>query len=118
MSLAIGLTIGLAAGVLGGILGIGGGIIMIPGMVYLLNMPQHTAQGVSLAAMAVTASVGAYSHYRQGNVRLSIVPWIIPTAMVFALLGAYLAGMLEASLLQRVFGVVLLLMGGRMVIAR
>lgn len=118
MSLLIALGIGFVAGFLGGMLGIGGGVVMIPGMVLLLGVGQRLAQGVDLAVVLVTATVGAFEHYRLGNVKLDRVVWVVPTAAVFGFVGAWLAGWMDQGLLQRLFGVLLLIMGGRMVLGK
>ncbi|MDY6917311.1 MAG: sulfite exporter TauE/SafE family protein [Chloroflexota bacterium] len=111
MSIAIGMAIGLVAGLLGGMLGIGGGAILIPGMVLLLGSEQHTAQGVSLLVITLTALVGAITHYRQQTVRLGVAVWVIPAAIVFSFLGGMVADMLDTSLLRDVWGALLILVG-------
>ena len=114
MSVVVALVVGLAAGALSGMLGIGGGTIAIPGMVLLLEVGQHTAQGVSLSAMLLTALVGAFVHYRQKNVKLSMVLLIAPSAAIFSLLGAWVAGLIAAEWLTRIFAIVLLIIGFNM----
>jgi uncharacterized membrane protein YfcA len=116
MDIAIALAVGLIAGLISGILGVGGGTISIPAMVLLLGVEQHTAQGVSLAAMLFTALVGAFIHYRQGNVKLSAVFLIIPSAVAFSFLGAWAAGHVTAEWLTRAFAIFLLLIGCRMLL--
>ncbi len=111
MSIGIGIGIGLAAGLLGGMLGIGGGAILVPGMVLLLGVGQHSAQGVSLLVITLTALVGTITHYRQHTVRLSVALWIIPAAILFTFLGGMLADLLDASLLRNIWGGVLILVG-------
>ncbi len=114
--IVIALAVGLIAGVLSGMLGIGGGTIAIPGLVLLLGVEQHTAQGVALSAMLLTALVGAVVHYRQENVNLSMAVWIAPGAVAFSLLGAWAAGMVTAEWLTRVFAIALLVIGCRMLL--
>lgn len=114
MLLLVTVIIGLVAGTLAGMLGIGGGVIMVPAMVLLLGVEQRVAQGVSLAVVAVTAISGAAQHYQQGNVRLDKALWIAPTAAVFGFVGGSLAGMIDQRLLQVLFGLLLLIVGGRM----
>ena len=114
MSFVAALGIGLVAGFFSGMLGIGGGTIAIPGMVLLLEVEQHTAQGVSLGAMLLAATVGAVVHYRQGNVKLNVVLWIAPGAAVFSILGAWAAGVISAEWLMRVFAIALLAIGLRL----
>jgi uncharacterized membrane protein YfcA len=114
MGIAIG--VGLLAGILGGMLGVGGGVILIPGMVFLMGVEQHTAQGVSLAVIAVMALVGTITHYRQKNVRLKVALWIIPAAVIFSFLGSMVADMLDASLLRDLVGGLIIVVGFFMVI--
>lgn len=116
MDIAIALAVGLIAGLFSGILGVGGGTISIPAMVLLLGIEQHTAQGVSLGAMLFTALVGSFIHYRQGNVKLSVVLLIVPSAVAFSYLGAWAAGQVTAEWLTRVFAIFLLVIGCRMLL--
>ena len=113
MHIVIALIVGLVAGLVSGMLGVGGGTITIPAMVLALGVEQHTAQGVSLAAMIFTALVGGFVHYRQGNVKPRMMLLIAPSAAAFSLLGAWAAGQVSADWLTRVFAIFLLLMGGR-----
>jgi hypothetical protein len=116
MDIVIGLAVGLVAGVFSGMLGIGGGTITIPGMFLLLEVEQHTAQGVALGAMLLAALVGAFIHRRQKNMDLTMAMWIAPGAVVFSLLGAWAAGAIMAEWLTRVFAIVLLIIGCRMLL--
>lgn len=111
MDIAIGIGIGLLAGILGGMLGVGGGVILIPGMVFLMGVEQHTAQGVSLAVISVMAFVGTVTHYRQDNVRLKVALWIIPAAVIFSFLGGMVADMLDASFLRNLVGGFIIIVG-------
>ena len=115
MDIAIGIVVGLLAGVLVGMLGIGGGAIMIPGMVLLMDVEQHTAQGVSLAVITLTVLLGAITHYRQGNVRLRIALWMAPAAFLFSLLGGTVADWIAASVLRQILGGMIIAMGIYMV---
>jgi uncharacterized membrane protein YfcA len=116
MDITVGLFAGLIAGVISGMLGVGGGTITVPGMVLLLDVEQHTAQGVALSAMLVTALVGALVHYRQRNVDLHIAIWIVPVALGFSFLGAWAAGIVAAEWLTRIFAIALLVIGIRMLL--
>lgn len=97
--------VGIVAGLLAGIMGVGGGIVIIPGMVLLSGVGQHTAQGVSLAAIVVTGLVGSVVNYKQRFVRLRTVAAVAPAALLFAFLGGTLATTLEPERLARAFGV-------------
>ncbi len=114
MEIAILLSLGFASGVIGGMFGVGGGWIIIPGMVLLLGTDQHTAQGVSLSVIVLFAASASVVHWRQGVVRMSLVAWIVPAAVIFALLGGWGAGLVSAPVLTRIFGAVLLLIGAEM----
>jgi len=118
MEVALGVALGLVTGVLSGMLGVGGGVVMVPGMVLLLGVDQHTAQGVSLAVVVLTAIAGAVTHYRQDNVKMDVVPLVAPGAVLFGLVGSWLAGGIDAQLLSRIFAAVLFIVGGRMLLAR
>ena len=63
------ILIGLAAGALGGLLGVGGGVLFVPGLVIVVGLTQHEAEGTSLLAIVPVALVGALSQDRYGNVR-------------------------------------------------
>jgi len=111
MSIAAAIGVGLVAGIFAGMLGVGGGIILVPGMVLLLSVEQHTAQGVSLAVITLTALVGAITHYRQRNLSLKVALWIAPAAALFGFLGSEVANLIDASLLRQIFGSVTIAMG-------
>jgi uncharacterized membrane protein YfcA len=108
------LGIGVVTGLLSGILGIGGAPILVPAMIYVLGLGQKTAQGVSLAVVVPTAIAGAIAHYRLGNVQMRVTAWLVPAAVVGAVVGALLASVLDAGTLRRAFAVLLLLLSARM----
>lgn len=106
--------IGVAAGLLAGMMGVGGGIVIIPGLVLLSGVGQHTAQGISLAAILVTGLVGSVVHYRQHFVRMPTVVAVAPAAVIFAFLAGTLATALNAEWLGRAFGLLQIAVGVRM----
>jgi hypothetical protein len=109
------LIIGLVSGILSGTLGIGGGLVMIPAMVYLLGYPQHLAQGTSLAILVLPIGLlGAYRYYQAGNVQLGIVPYIAIAFFIGAYLGADWAQGLPQLILKRIFAACLLLVSLKM----
>ncbi|MBE0481010.1 MAG: TSUP family transporter [Dehalococcoidia bacterium] len=117
MIIGTGLALGLVAGIFSGILGIGGGTIIIPGLVLLLGVEQHTAQGVSLAAMLIAAVSGSIVQYRQNNLDLRLASFVAPAAAAFAFLGAYLAGLVAPFWLSRAFALLLFIIGIAMLIS-
>ncbi|MBI3966326.1 MAG: sulfite exporter TauE/SafE family protein [Chloroflexi bacterium] len=112
------MLLGLVTGLASGLLGIGGAPILVPGMVYLLGVDQKTAQGISLAVLIPTALVGATTHYRHGNVITRYVVWLVPAAIIGAVVGAFLVAYVDALLLKRLFGVFLLIIAARMIIQK
>ena len=114
LSLAVG--IGLVAGLASGVAGIGGGVIMVPAMVFVLGLDQHVAEGTSLLAILLTALAGTRVNMAHGRVDLSMAGWIGIGGVVSALLGVRFALGLSAPSLSRVFGVFVAAVGLRMVI--
>lgn len=104
------LVTGVAAGALSGLMGIGGGIIMIPAMVYLLDIPQKMAQGISLLVIIPVSLSGAIIHYGKGNVDLRKGGWLAVGGMAGGFLGARLAVQCSDAVLRLIFGLFLLLM--------
>ena len=108
IDIILAVIMGFVGGFAGGLLGIGGGAIYVPGMVLLLDVEQHPAQGASLAAIVATAVVGGMTHLRLRNVHLPTVAWVAPAAAVAAFGAALLADRLDEPVLRRIFGVVVL----------
>lgn len=106
------ILIGFSAGVLGGLVGVGGGIIIIPSLVYILGMSQHEAQGTSLAILLPPIGLMAvYSYYKSGYVNLYFAA-IIAVAFFFgSYFGAKYAVNIPASTLKKVFAFFLLAFG-------
>lgn len=88
---------GLATGVLSGLVGIGGGIVLVPMLLYLFRTDMHVAAGTSLAVIVPTAIAGVVTHFTAGNVSLKLGLALAPGAIVGAMLGAYLASILPAD---------------------
>jgi uncharacterized membrane protein YfcA len=109
------LAIGLAGGFAGGMLGIGGGAIFVPAMVILLGEKQHLAQGASLAAIIATGIVGGFTHLRNQNVDVPAVVQVAPAAVVAGFIAAFVAARLDAAVLQRTFGVVIVYLALNMI---
>ncbi|WP_135256649.1 sulfite exporter TauE/SafE family protein [Thermus caldilimi] len=102
------LVAGGLTGFLSGMMGVGGGTIMVPAMVLVLGMDQHTAQGTSLLAMVPASLVGAYTHYRLGNVDTLLAPGLVPGVLLGTFLGGEAAHFLPEATLRLVFAMVLL----------
>jgi uncharacterized membrane protein YfcA len=107
------LLTGVFTGFLSGMMGVGGGTIMVPAMVLLAGFEQHLAQGSSLLAMVPAGAVGAYTHWRLGNVRMNLLTGLIPGVLIGTLLGGILAHVLSEGMLRIVFACVLIWTGAR-----
>jgi Predicted permeases len=105
------LVTGISSGFLSGMMGVGGGSIMVPAMVLLAGFTQHTAQGSSLLAMVPASGVGAFTHWRLGNVAVKPIPGLIPGILMGTFLGGSFAHMLAEGKLRVVFVVMLIWMG-------
>jgi hypothetical protein len=104
----IGLAIGLAVGVFSGLIGVGGGIILVPLLVYGFSMDQHTAQGTSLTMLLPpTGLLAFWKYYKAGhtNVKLGLILAIGVFAGGF--LGGLWAQQIPATSLRKGFAVVL-----------
>lgn len=109
------LGIGVASGAFSGLLGIGGGVILVPAMVLLMKIPQHTAQGISLAVIVPVSFFGGMIHHRLGNLRVDICKWLALGGIVGGLAGARIAIGLEGLTLRGIFGVLMLGLGVAMI---
>jgi hypothetical protein len=110
--------IGLVSGITSGLFGVGGGIVMVPAMMFFMGMDIKAAVGTSLAVIIPTAIAGSYKHYVQGNVRWVTALALAPTAIVGSVLGAHLTRIIPAGDLKRAFGAFLVLVGLRLLIFR
>ena len=116
MNMLLYLLLGLVTGVFSGLIGIGGAIIIIPCLVLLFGLSQHTAQGTTLALMVPPIGLlAAWIYYKQGFVDLKIAALICLGFFVGGLAGAQLAMKIPDALLRKIFGVVLLLASLKMI---
>jgi uncharacterized membrane protein YfcA len=112
------LLTGVFTGFLSGMMGVGGGTIMVPAMVLLAGFTQHTAQGSSLLAMVPASGVGAYAHWKLGNVRTNLLAGLITGILSGTYLGGTLAHVLSEGTLRIVFAAVLIWTGARYLSAK
>ncbi len=110
-------AIGLVAGVVSGLFGIGGAILVVPALVLLAKLPQHTAQGTSLSALLVPVGIlGALQYYKRGQVNVAYSAVIAAGLFLGVFVGAKLAGGLHEVMLQRLFGGFLLLVSLKLLV--
>jgi uncharacterized membrane protein YfcA len=115
-------VLGMLAGTLSGLLGIGGGLVVVPGLLYLfahnVSMPNdalmHMAVGTSLAVMIVTTLRSLLSHLKRDVEFWSIYKPIMPGVIIGTILGALLAHYLQSRSLEIVFAVFILILSIRL----
>jgi len=116
MIIAAYIALGVVAGLLSSIMGIGGGIIIVPALVLLFGLTQQQAQGTTLAMLAAPIGfLAAATYYKHGLVNVKIAIFICIGFLLGTLPGAKLATHLDGVLLQKIFGVVLLLLSFKMI---
>jgi len=113
------LLLGFLVGILSGIIGIGGGIVLIPALIWLLGMSQRRAQGTSLAALLLPVGIFAFwTYYREGNADLRVGLLLAAGFAVGGLFGGWGAQHISELLLRRIFAVTLITLGARMLFTK
>ncbi|HHE32749.1 MAG TPA: sulfite exporter TauE/SafE family protein [Chlorobaculum parvum] len=118
MQLIMLFIIGLAAGLLSGMFGVGGGVIIVPALVFFFGMNQQTANGTSLIALLLPVGLlGVLEYYRSGNIAMQNIWFGLTIALglfVGAFFGATLAIEVSSELLRRLFAVFLVFVAIRL----
>lgn len=110
-------VLGLLAGICSGLIGLGGGVIVVPALVLFFGLSQHTAQGTTLAMMIPPIGLLAtWAYYQQGYVDLKIAGFLIIGFIVGGFLGAKIALLIPKEIMQKLFGITVILIGIRMLI--
>ena len=119
MHILLYLLLGLLAGVVSGLIGIGGGVIIVPALIFWFGLSQHEAQGTTLAMLVPPVGLlAAWTYYRQGYVNFQIAAFLCAGFFLGGLFGAKLATGLSNVLLEKVFGVMMLAIALKMIFAR
>ena len=108
--------VGIAAGMLGGLVGVGGGIIIVPALVYFLGVSQKDAQGTSLGLIMLPVGIlGVLQYYKQGHVDFRIVGILAVGFLIGSFFGSKIAlGLPEASV-KKIFAVLLIIIAIKMI---
>ncbi len=113
------ILLGIAAGVLSGLIGIGGGVIIVPALVFLFGFSQHQAQGTTLALLVPPIGIlAAWTYYKQGYVDIRIAALVAFGFLLGSVFGARIATGLSNAILEKVFGVALLLIAIKMILGK
>ena len=110
------IVIGLIGGVASGFFGIGGGIVIVPALIYWAGFSQHRATGTSLAVLLPPIGIAAViEYYRNGNVDFRAALIIAAAMIVGGGVGAFVANRVEGPWLRLSFGVFVVIIGGYLV---
>lgn len=113
------IVIGFLAGIVGGSLGLGGGIIIVPALVFILGFTQHNAQGTSLAVLLFPVGIlGVINYAKNGYVNFKFALVLIIAFVLGSYLGSVISVHLPEKILKKAFGVFMLLISLKMIIGK
>jgi uncharacterized membrane protein YfcA len=113
------LLIGVITGIMAGMLGIGGAIIMIPGLVFLMGFNQQMAQGTSLAVMLPPIGIfAAYNYWKAGQVNIKFALILAVAFIIGSYFGSKIALNIPQNILKKIFGILLLLVAAKMLFSK
>jgi hypothetical protein len=113
------ILLGLLVGVLSGVVGIGGGILIVPILVYFFHMSQHKAQGTSIVALlAPVGALAFWEYYKAGNVNIKAGVLIALGFVAGGYFGGQWAQHISELALRRTFGTLLVMIGIRLLFGR
>lgn len=118
MTWALVSLLGLLAGVISGLFGVGGAVVIIPGLVFITKMPQHTAHGTSLAALLLPVGLlGVLEYSKRQQVNWAYAAVVAVGLLLGAYFGARLAGSISDLTLRKMFGGFLLLIAAKLLLS-
>ncbi len=113
------LVIGIITGVVAGMFGIGGAIIMVPALVFIMGLSQHMAQGTSLAVMLPPIGIIAtWNYWKAGQVNLKFALILAAAFIIGSYFGSKYALNIPQNVLKKIFGVLLLLVAAKMFLSK
>ena len=118
MLIALFIALGILAGGLAGLVGVGGGIIIVPALIYLFHFTQKTAQGTTLALLVPPIGLlAAWTYYKAGEVNVKAAVFIIVGFIIGSYLSSHFANSIQDKELTRIFGAFLLVVAAKMLIS-
>jgi uncharacterized membrane protein YfcA len=114
MNYLIAALIGLVGGISSGLFGVGGGVVMVPAMLFFTALAMRDTQqavGTSLVVIIPTAIIGAFKHKTLGNINWPIAAMLVPGAIIGGWIGATFTQGISSDNLKRMFGGFLILVG-------
>lgn len=111
-------VIGILAGILSGFVGVGGGVIIVPALMYALSMSQHEAQGTSLFILLLPVGILAVNNYwKTGNINWKFGLIVAMTFVVGGYIGSKIALKISPAIVKLVFGVIMAYVSFRMILS-
>ena len=113
------ISIGLFAGILSGLIGVGGGVVIVPALVFLFGYSQHRAEGTTLALLIPPIGILAVlPYFKEGHVDVRAAAFICVGFLFGGLIGGRMANSFSNIMLQRIFAVALLAIAARMLLPK
>ncbi len=113
------IVIGLMAGILSGMFGLGGGVIIVPALIYLCGFTQLKAQGTSLAIMLPPVGILAFiEYYKKGQVNVQAGILICIFLIIGSVFGAKIVDYIPLSILKKAFGILMILISIKMIFSK
>lgn len=111
------IIIGIIAGMLSGLIGVGGGVIIVPALMYFLAFSQKEAQGTSLGILLLPVGILAVTqYYKQGYVDIKVVLIVSSAFLLGGFLGSKIALAISENVLKKIFAVILILIALKMLL--
>lgn len=109
------ILVGIAAGILGGLVGVGGGIIIVPALVYFIGFSQKTAQGTSLGLIMLPVGIlGVLQYYKQGHVDFRVVGMLAVGFLAGSYFGSKIALSLPQETVKKIFALLMIIIAVKM----
>ncbi len=113
------LALGLVAGILSGMVGIGGGIVIVPALIYFLGFSQHSAQGTVLFMFLLPIGIlGVFNYWQAGHVDWKVACIMGITFLAGSFIGSKTAIAIDQSLLKKIFGVIIFLVSLKLIFGK
>lgn len=110
------ILVGIAAGMLGGMVGVGGGIIIVPALIYFLGFSQMEAQGTSLGLILLPVGIlGVMQYYKQGHVDFRVVFILAAGFILGSLFGSKISLSLPQDTVKKIFASLLIIIAIKMI---
>ncbi|AZV57814.1 sulfite exporter TauE/SafE family protein [Clostridium sp. AWRP] len=113
------IVIGCIAGILSGLFGIGGGIIIVPALIYLCGFTQLKAQGTSLAILLPPVGILAFiDYYKEGHVDVKAGILICIFLVIGSVLGAKMSHVIPVDIMRKLFGILMVLIAVKFIFGK